>query len=42
MIFLAYFWNLPYFSADGEHKLDSSSGRILGRLRGKSKLLKIF
>lgn len=23
------------YGADGEHKLDSSSGRILGRLRGK-------
>ncbi|XP_032940562.1 peptidyl-glycine alpha-amidating monooxygenase isoform X7 [Catharus ustulatus] len=24
-----------FYGADGEHKLDSSSGRILGRLRGK-------
>ncbi|XP_036258597.1 peptidyl-glycine alpha-amidating monooxygenase isoform X5 [Molothrus aeneus] len=29
-------WKKPtVYGADGEHKLDSSSGRILGRLRGK-------
>ncbi|XP_018864743.1 peptidyl-glycine alpha-amidating monooxygenase isoform X7 [Parus major] len=34
---LVFIWwrKTAVFGADGEHKLDSSSGRILGRLRGK-------
>ncbi|XP_023799163.1 peptidyl-glycine alpha-amidating monooxygenase isoform X3 [Cyanistes caeruleus] len=34
---LVFIWwrKTTVFGADGEHKLDSSSGRILGRLRGK-------
>ncbi|XP_042720837.1 peptidyl-glycine alpha-amidating monooxygenase isoform X2 [Lagopus leucura] len=28
-------WRKTVYGADGEHKLDSNSGRILGRLRGK-------